>query len=160
MGGLSAETDANWESFGVRWLSTLVAIVLRTVRDPAVALDLATETLAAARTLWDDPSAGERGLVDVIGLAARILARAVERGRVPATERRRYGLAPYRLTLDQQRELVALSEHPLDLAAEPRQAAEALARSAPPPSALRELRCSDLVEADPLPDHERRPDGA
>ena len=160
MGELSAETKANWESFGRRWLSMLVAILLRTVHDPALALDLATETLAAAGTRWEEPPAGERGLVDVIGLAAGILARAVERRRVPATERRRYGLAPYRLTVDQQRELVALSEHPLDLPAEARQAAEALARGAPPPSALRELRRSDLVEADPLPDHERSPDGA
>ena len=159
MGELSAETPASWDSFGRRWLSTLVAIVLRTVHDPALALDLTTETLAAAGTRWDEPVAGERGLVDVIGLAADLLGRAVERRRVPATERRRHGLAPYRLTVEQQRELVALSEHPLDLPAEVREAAEALARGAPPPAALRELRRSDLVEADPLPDHEWSPDG-
>src|SRR5256885_1864031 len=98
MGELSAKTEANWESFGRRWFSTLVAIFLWTVHDPALALDLATETLASAGTRWEQPPADDRGLVNVIGFAAGILARAVERRRVPATERRRYGLAPYRLT--------------------------------------------------------------
>ena len=160
MGELSAETEANWESFGRRWLSALVAILLRTVHDPAVALDLSSETLAAAATRWDEPRMGEPGFLDVIGLAANLLAGAVDRGRVPTTERRRRKVAPYRLTVAQQRELIALSEHPLELSADVREAVEALARSAPPPYALRELQCSNLIEVDPLPDRERSADGA
>jgi hypothetical protein len=47
---------------------------------------------------------------------------------------------------------MALAEHHIELPAGARDAADALARMAPPPHALAGLRRSDLVEAEPLPD--------
>jgi len=71
---------------------------------------------------------------------------------VPATERRRgHQPTPRRLTVAEQQEIMALAEHHLDLPDSARDAADALARMAPSPHVLGELRRSDLVEADPLP---------
>jgi len=85
----------------------------------------------------------------------------VERKRVPSVERggghrptsRRLGVA-------EQRQITALAEEHIELPASARDAADALARMAPPPHVLTELRLSRLVEADPLPDHERHPHGS
>jgi hypothetical protein len=64
-----------------------------------------------------------------------------------------------RLSVAQQRQITALAEEHIELPVSARNAADALARMAPPPHVLAELRLSGLVEADPLPDHERDPHG-
>jgi hypothetical protein len=145
--------QAGYETFVSRWLAPLVAVFLRAVRDAALAYDLATETLAAAHLQWESAPSGEGSVEWVVRLGARVLETAVERGRVPTTERRR-GQEPKsrRLTVVEQQEIMALAEQHIELPAAARAAADALARTAPPPHALARLGRSDLVEAEPLRD--------
>jgi hypothetical protein len=144
---------ADSEAFVSQWLAPVVAVFLRAVRDAALAYDLATETFAAAHLQWDSAPSGDPGVEWVLRLGAQVLDTAVERGRVPATERRRdHQPRPRRLTVAEQQEIMALAEQHLALHDTARDAADALARMAPPPHILAELRRSDLVQADPLPD--------
>lgn len=147
-----AGTD--YEAFVSRWFAQLVSVFLRVVRDAALAYDLATETLAAARLRWDSAPPGDAAVEWVLRLGANVVDSAVERGRVPATERRRRQQpTPRRLTVAEQQEIMALAEQNIELPVGARDAADALARMAPPPHALAQLQRSDLVEADPLPHH-------
>jgi hypothetical protein len=97
----------------------------------------------------------------LLRLAAHVLDATVERKRVPSVERGR-GHRPTsrRLSVAEQRRITALAEEHIELTASARDAANALARMSPPPHVLTELRLSGLVEADPLPDHERHPHGS
>jgi hypothetical protein len=143
----------DYEAFVSDWLAPLVAVFLRAVRDAALAYDLATETLAAARLQWRTAPSGEAGVEWVLRLGASVLEATVDNGRVPATERRRGGRpVPRRLTVAEQREIAALAEQHIELPDTARDAADALARMAPPPHVLARLRPSDLVEAEPLPE--------
>lgn len=154
MGGVSDQpSETSYETFVSQWLAPLVAVLLRAVRDPALAYDLATETLAAAHLRWESAPSEEAAVEWVVRLAAPMLDIAVERGRVPTTERRRgQQPRPRRLTVAEQQEIMALAEHPIELPPAAQGAADALARTAPPPHVLAQLTCSDLVEAEPLPD--------
>jgi len=155
MGEVSDQpSEAGYETFVSQWLAPLVAVLLRAVHDPALAYDLATETLAAAHLRWESAPSGEEGVDWVLRLAAGVLDIAVARGRVPTTERRR-GLQPRprRLTVAEQQEIMALAEQHIYIPVAARDAADALARMAPPPHALARLDRSDLVEAEPLRDH-------
>ena len=156
MGELSGQpTQTDYQAFVSEWLALIVGLFLRTVRDAALAYDLATETLAAAHLQWESVPSGEAGVGWVLRLAAQVLDTAVQGGRVPATARRRGRQPrPRRLTVAEQREIVALIEHHIELPAGARDAADALARMAPPPRALAGLRRSDLVQAEPVPDDE------
>ena len=147
-------SKTGYETFVSRWLAPLVAVLLRAVRDAALAYDLATETLAAAHLRWESAPSGEAGVEWLLRLAAEVLDIAVERERVPATERRRgQQPRPRRLTVGEQQEIMALAEQHIELPSAARDAADALARMAPPPHALAQLDLSDLVEAEPLRDH-------
>jgi hypothetical protein len=152
MGEVSDQrSETSYETFVSHWLAPLVAVLLRAVRDPALAYDLATETLAAARLRWESAPSAEASVEWVLRLGAEVLDTAVERGRVPATERRRgQQPRPRRLTIAEQQEIMALAEQHIELPTGARDAADALARTAPPPHA-RPAR-SDLVEAESLPD--------
>ena len=154
MGELSDQPcEDHYEAFVSRWLAPLVAVFLRAVRDPALAYDLATETLAAARFQWEFAPPGDTGVAWALRLGAKVLDATVERGRVPATERRRgQQPAPRRLTVAEQREISALAEQHIELPATARDAADAVARMAPPPHVLAGLRTSELVGAEPLPE--------
>jgi hypothetical protein len=146
--------ETGYETFVSQWLAPLVAVLLRAVRDGALAYDLATETLAAAHLRWDSAPSGEARVEWVLRLGAEVLDTAVERGRVPANERRRGRQPrPRRLTVAEQQEIMALAEQHIELPAGARDAADALARLAPPPPVLARLRRSDLVEAEPLGDN-------
>ncbi len=146
--------ETGYETFVSHWLAPLVAVFLRVVRDAALAYDLATETLAAAHLRWESAPSGEAGVEWVLRLGAQVLDTAVERGRVPATERRRgQQPRPRRLTVAEQQEIMALAEQHIELPAAARDAADALARMAPPPHVLARLGRSDLVEAEPPRDH-------
>jgi hypothetical protein len=155
MGGLSDQRPgAGYEAFVSHWIAQLVAVFLRVVRDAALAYDLSTETLAAAHLRWESAPPGEAAVEWVLRLGAEVLDTAVERGRVPATERRRGDQpTPRRLTVAEQHEIMALAEQNIELPTGARDAADALARMAPPPHALAHLSRSDLVEAEPLGDH-------
>jgi DNA-directed RNA polymerase specialized sigma24 family protein len=158
MGELSDQrpNSGSFEPFAERWLAPLVAVVLRSVRHPALAYDLATETLAAAWLQWDVAPSGDEAVDWLLRLAAEVLDATVERKRVPSAERRR-GHQPTsrRLSVAEQQQIMALAEQHIELPASARDAADALARMAPPPHLLTELHLSGLVEAEPLPDHER-----
>jgi DNA-directed RNA polymerase specialized sigma24 family protein len=162
MGELSDQRrERDYEAFVGRWLPQLVAVFLRAVRDPALAYDLATETLAAARVQWELAPAGGETLEWVLRLGMQVLDATVERRRVPGTERRRgQPPAPRVLTVAEQREITALAEEHIELPAAARDAADALARMAPPPHVLGELRLSELVRVQPPPEAETPPDQA
>jgi hypothetical protein len=147
------ETD--YEALVSQWLAPLVAVFLRAVRDPALAYDLATETLAAARLRWESVPSEDASVEWLLRLGAQVLEVAAEWGRVPATERRRgQQPRPRRLTVAEQHEIMALAEEHIELSAAARDAADALARTAPPPHTLARLRRSDLVQAEPLEDQQ------
>ncbi len=158
MGELSDQRHdpGTFEPFAGRWLAPLVAVFLRSVRHPALAYDLATETLAAAWLRWDIAPSGDEAVEWLLRLAAHVLDATVERKRVPSVERRRrHRPTSRRLGVAEQQQITALAEEHIELPVAARDAADALARMAPPPHVLAELRLSGLVEADPLPDHER-----
>lgn len=154
MGELSHQwAEMGYETFVSLWLAPLVAVFLRVVRDAALAYDLVTETLATAHTEWEAAPPGDAAVEWVLRLGAHVLDTAVERGRVPATERGRgQRPRPRRLTAAEQQEIMAVAEQHIELPAAARGAADALARMAPPPHVLARLRRSDLVEAEPLGD--------
>jgi hypothetical protein len=86
MGELPAQPEErDYEVFARRWLAPLVAVFLRAVRDPALAYDLATETLAAARIEWELAPPCDRAVEWVPGLGTSVLDATVDRGRVPST---------------------------------------------------------------------------
>jgi hypothetical protein len=70
---------STFEPFAERWFAPLVGVFLRSVRDPALAYDLATETLAAAWLQWDLAPRGDDGVDWLLRLAARVLDATVER---------------------------------------------------------------------------------
>ncbi len=143
--------ENDYEAFVSRWLAPLVAVFLRAIREPALAYDLATETLAAARLQWDRVPPGDAAIDPVLAVGMQVLDEAVDRGRVPTTERRRGEQPPpRRLTVAEQQEIAALAEDHIELPQSARDAADALARMAPPPHVLAGLRLSDLVQAEPL----------
>jgi DNA-directed RNA polymerase specialized sigma24 family protein len=149
------------QTIAARWFTSLVAVLLRSVRDPPLAYDLATETLATARLQLDAAPDHDETLAWLLGIAASVLDAAVGRGSVPSIERQRGGRPRVqRLTIEQQREITALAETHIELPENARATADALARNAPPWHVLRGLRPSGLVEADPLPDHERKSHGS
>lgn len=153
MGELSDQRpEIDYEAFASEWLAPILVVFVRAVRAPALAYDLATETLATARVRWHSAPPEEAAVEWVLRLGAHVLDATVERGRVPTTERRRGGqVPPRRLTVTEQQEIMALAEHHIELPGAARDAADALARMAPPPHLLAEICCSDLVQADPLP---------
>jgi predicted RNA polymerase sigma factor len=159
MAELPDQFTEDFQLFAARWLGELLAVFLRAVRDPALAYDLATETLAAARLRWTSAPDGPERVAWLIGLGGDVLATAVRRGRVASTERRRNRRPSRRvLTVAHQHELMRLADARLELPADAQAAADALARAAPPMHVLRKLRGSDLVGAEPLPDRVREPD--
>jgi hypothetical protein len=163
MGELSDKRPdtGSFQAFAERWFAPLVGVFLRSVRHPALAYDLATETLAAARLEWGAAPGGDEAVDWLLRLAAHVLDATVERRRVPSVERRRgHGPTSRRLSVAEQRQITALAEEHIELPVSAAAAADALARMAPPPHVVTELRLSGLVEADPLPDHERDPHGS
>ena len=161
MGELSDQPGTEFERFARRWLAETVAVFLRAVREPALAYDLATETLSTARLQWSSAPSGPDRVAWLMELGTATLGTAVARRRVPSTERRRERHPARRtLTVAVQREFIALAEQTLELPPAAQAAADELARSAPPIHVLRELRRSDLVDAELLPDQEPERHGA
>jgi hypothetical protein len=142
------------------WSGPLMILLTRTVRRPEIAYDIAAEALARARQEWppgDAPSlVGDTmenrtgaGVAWLVGIAATVLREAAETGVVPSVERRGGGaVQTRRLSRAHQQELIALTEHATELPDAASAAAAALARDAPQPSTLAQLRLSDLVDAE------------
>ena len=163
MGAFSDEhpETTSFNSFATYWFKTLLAVFLRSVRSPALAYDLATETLAAAHWQWEVEPEGDDAAAWLVRIGARVLEATVARGQVPSTERRRAHVsATRRLSVVEQHEIAALAEHHIEIPPAARDAADELARTAPPPHILKELRLSTLVDAAALPDRECDPNGA
>lgn len=149
---MSDQARSDYESFAARWLTRIVAVFLRATRDPALAYDLATEALAAARIQWEAAPDGDEAVAWVLHLGANLLTTAAERRQVPSTERRRgNNPRPHRLTATDQQQIMALAEMQLELPLGAHAAADALARMAPPRHVLTDVRLSGLVEREPLP---------
>lgn len=111
---------------------------------------------------WSEcPADDEDRLIWAFETSQALIAAAVCRGVVPSVERTRDQHADHRtLSIAEQRQIVALSEQPLDLPPRVRDVVDAMARDAPAPGQLRALRCSPLVSAEPLPERDRKTDGA
>lgn len=162
MGELPDEPgNSDYGAFVESWYVEIVAVFLRAGRQPVLAFDLATETLAIARLQWELAPAGDDAVAWVLRLGRDVLDIAVKRECVPGTERRRAGQpTPRQLTVAEQQQIMALAEEHLELPVAARDAADALARTAPPPHVLAMLPPSGLVTAEPLPDRTRQHDGA
>jgi len=157
MGGVLDQPDDGYGAFASRWLATVVAVFLRATRDPALAYDLATETLAAARIEWESAPGGDEAVAWVLNLGFDVLTATVERRRVPSTERRRANdPSPHQLTAAEQQEIMALAEAHIDLPDTARAVSDTLARMAPPRHLLDDLRLSGLVEREPHPHQQIR----
>jgi hypothetical protein len=149
---LSDQRRRGYQLFAARWLTPIVTVFLRATRDPALAYDLATETLAVARIQWDAAPDGHEAVAWVLNLGSDLLVTTVERRQVPSTERRRGNdPRPHRLTAAEQQQIMALAEQHLELPPTAQAAADALARTAPPRHVLADIRLSGLVDRDPLP---------
>jgi hypothetical protein len=158
MGDLSDQRPETgiFEPFAERWFAPLVAVFLRSIRLPALTYDLATETLVAAWLQWEAAPNGDEAVDWLLRLAADVLDATVARGCVPSVERRRgHRPSSRRLSVAEQRQILALAEEHIELRVSTGDAADALARMVSSPHVLTELRLSGLVEADLLPDHER-----
>lgn len=126
-------------------MSTLVVAMVRAVRDPALAWDLAAEAMAAATLAWETFPGGSR-MAWITEHGRRVLGEASRTGRVPSTERVRNGRPRARtLALDEQRMLRELALEPLELDERASVEVERLAREAPAPGVLSELALSSLT---------------
>ena len=162
MSAIGDVAQAGWDDFARRRLALLVAVLLRIVGDPAIAFDLALETLATLRRRWSEsPVDDEDRLIWAFETGQALIATAVARGVVPSVERNRDQRADRRiLSIAEQRQIIGLAEQRLDLPPRAHDVVDAMARSAPTPRQLRALGCSSLVGTEPLPERDRETDGA
>ena len=152
------EAHEGWDDFARQHVALLVTGLLRVVGNPVIAFDLAVETLATLRWRWSESPAGnEQRLIWAFETSHALLAVAVARGVVPSVERTRDHQRT--LSIAEQQQITRLAEQRLDLPSRVQEVVDALARDAPPPQQLRALRCSPLVDAEPLPINERLTDG-
>lgn len=162
---MSASGDVaheDWDDFARQHLALLVAVLLRIVSGPAVAFDLALETLATLRRRWSErPADDEDRLIWAFDTGQALITTAVARGVVPSVERTRDQRPDHKvLSIAERRQIIRLSEQRLDLQPRVQDVVDAMARNAPSPRQLGALRRSPLVGAEPLPDGERATDGA
>jgi len=156
------DAHAGWDEFARQHVALVVAVLPRVVGNPGIAFDLAVETLATLRRRWSErPAEDEQRLIWAFESSHALLAVAVARGVVPCVERTRDQRSEHRtLSIAEQQQIVSLSEQRLDLPSRVHDVVDALARDAPPPRQLSTLRCSPLVNVEPLPDLAWEPDGA
>jgi hypothetical protein len=156
------DAHEGWSEFARHHVPLLVAVLLRVVGNPAIAFDLAAETLATLRRDWSEsPADDEQRLIWAFESSRALLAVAVARGVVPSVERCRDRRPDHHtLSIVEQQQIARLAEQRLELPTRVQDMVDALARNAPSPPQLRALRCSPLVDAEALPDHERETDGA
>ena len=148
------DSHEGWDEFARQHVALLVAVLLRVVGHPGIAFDLAVETLATLRRRWSErPAEDEQRLIWAFESSHALLAGAVARGVVPSVERTRHQRPEHRtLSIAEQQQIISLSEQRLDLPSRVHDVVDALARDAPTPRQLSTLRCSPLVDVEPLPD--------
>jgi len=150
--------EADRDAWRKEHLPTVILVFVRAVRDPALAWDLAAETMAAAARSWDTSSGGSR-LEWVLDLGRRVLVDAADAGRVPSLERTRNNAAAgHALTAAEQAQLRTLAEAPLLLDGPAREALARLERESPPPQILAEIALSPLTRRREAAVEERRRD--
>jgi hypothetical protein len=134
-------------------LMSVVGVMLRVVREPALAFDLATELLAVAAMRWQRAPAEASRMAWVLGFAPALIHRAVEADRVPCDERMRNRphLQSRALTREAIEGIRGLLEVRLELDPEARRVAARLEAAAPPPGRLRRL-LSPLVHVEDVGD--------
>jgi hypothetical protein len=138
------DSPAAWAS---RNLPVVVGVMVRVVRRPELAFDLATELLAVAALQWDLYPAVESRMTWVLRFAQGLVERALEADCVPYGERMRNRIrpAPRTLTGEELDWLRRLGESPLDLDPEARRVAARLELDAPHPGRLRRVALSPLI---------------
>lgn len=144
---VQAPADDTPEAWTSRNLAAVVTVMVRVVRNPVLAFDLATELLAVAALRWDRyPAAGPR-MAWVLGFAPALVTRALGADRVPCDERlrNRSHLEPRTLTGEHLAWLQRLVGEPLDLDPEASRVAARLEREAPPPDRIRRVALSPLI---------------
>ena len=90
MGAVSDHAGRDYQLFASNWFVPLVAVFLRSVLEPALAYDLATETIAAARLQWDSAPVGDEAvdwlpaarLIPILSASALRTVRGAWRDRV------------------------------------------------------------------------------
>jgi hypothetical protein len=128
-----------------RNLGTLVLALVRAVKDPALAWDIAAEAMAAAACVWSKFPGGSR-MAWVLGHGHRVLRDARESGRVSCQWRTRNHVTVSKtLSFDEQCELKDRSSESLGLDQEAAAMVESFAREAPPPPVLFEIALSTLT---------------
>ena len=140
---MGVERDrSDWREHNI---ATLVLALVRALKDPALAWDVAAEAMASAALVWGTFSGGSR-MAWVLGHGRRVLEEARTSGRVPAQARARNGAdAVKRLSADEQATLRALASEPLGLDSEAAAVVDQLAREGPAPHVLREIALSSLT---------------
>jgi hypothetical protein len=152
---VESPADDTPDAWTRRNFAPVVAVVIRAVRDPALAFDLATELMAVAALHWDRyPAVGSR-MAWVLGFAPALVTRALDGDRVPRDERMRNRprLEPRTLTDEYREWLRRLVDEPLDLDPEARRAAARLEREAPPPDRIRRVALSPLIRLEGAREH-------
>ena len=126
-------------------LSTVVLVFVRVVRDPALAWDLAAETMASAALTWSAFS-GESRLAWVLEHGRRVLRDAANTGRVAHLERSRNNAGtPRVLAAIEQAQLLDLAQEPLTLDGPAREMAAMLQREAPARELINDIALSPLT---------------
>lgn len=151
-------SERDRDSWRKRNMSALVLAFVRAVRDPALAWDLAAETMAAAALAWPTFPGGSR-MAWVIEHGRQVLRDAQEAGRVPSQERtRNHAAVTKTLGSDEQDALRSLAAEPLDLDPEALSVVAALARDAPAPGVLLDIALSPLTIRGPAHTRSRERD--
>lgn len=140
---MGVERDrSDWREHNI---ATLILALVRALKDPALAWDVAAEAMASAALAWGTFSGGSR-MAWVLGHGRRVLEEARTSGRVPAQARARNGAnAVKRLSADEQATLRALASEPLGLDSDAAAVVDQLAREGPPPHVLLEIALSSLT---------------
>jgi hypothetical protein len=129
---------------------SVVGVMLRVVREPALAFDLATELLAVAAMQWERRPGDVSRMAWVLGFAPALIHQAVETERVPCEERMRNRphLEARVLTREALDGIRGLLDVRLELDPEARRVTARLEALAPPPGPLRRLALSSLVRVE------------
>jgi hypothetical protein len=128
-----------------RNLSTLVLALVRALKDPALAWDVAMEAMATATLAWTTFPGGSR-MAWVLEHGHRVLREARTSGRVSSQARERNGATVGKvLSAAEQRELRELASELLHIDPDASATVDAIARDAPPPGVLLDIALSRLT---------------
>ena len=137
--------DRDRSDWRERNLATVILALVRVLKDPALAWDVAAEAMASAALVWARFPGGSR-TAWVLEHARHVLADAQASARVPAHARARNGGSTVKtLSAAEQRMLRDGAREALGLDADAADAVDRLAREAPPPHVLGDIALSPLT---------------